>query len=190
MPSRASTAVAAVLGRGCVVALARPPRRRPRPSAAGVSRPSRKRVAKRCDQRAGRRRGRAREGCPPASEPLDRGRRSPRRATPTRRRASAPAAPAGSPSGRRPRRAASRRGPGCRATSTSSRRRSRPSPGARRPGRTGAAPVITVACAALISWCGKTRSSPPPWTSIVGAEMLQRDRRALDVPARPAVPER
>ena len=46
------------------------------------------------------------------------------------------AAPAGSPSGRRPPRAASRRAPGCPWTSTSSRRRARPSRRARRPGRT------------------------------------------------------
>ena len=37
---------------------------------------------------------------------------------------------------------------------------------------------------AHISWCGKTRSLPPPWTSKARAEVLQRDRGALDVPAR------
>ena len=47
----------------------------------------------------------------------------------------------------------------------------------------------TCASEALISWCGKTRSLPPPWTSIAAAEVLARDRGALDVPAGPAAAE-
>ena len=58
------------------------------------------------------------------------------------------------------------------------------------PGRTATTPVATSACAADISWCGKTRSLPPPCTSKRLAEPVQRDRRALDVPAGPARPER
>ena len=60
---------------------------------------------------------------------------------------------------------AGRRRRGCRATWTSSRRRRRPSRHARTPGRT--APGRHLHAVAHISWCGKTRSEPPAWTSIV-----------------------
>ena len=113
-----------------------------------------------------------------------------RRSTPGRRGSARRAAPAGSPSGRRPRRAASRRAPGCRGTCSSSRRRARSSRRARSAGRTDAAPVSVSACAALCSWCGKIRSEPPPCTSKLMPEPVQRDHRALDVPARPAAAER
>ena len=74
------------------------------------------------------------------------------------------AARAGSPSGRRRCCGARRRTPGCPGTWTSSRRRARPSRRARRPGERvlGSA---TWAWPAHISWCGKTRSLPPPCTS-------------------------
>ena len=44
----------------------------------------------------------------------------------------------------------------------------------------------TWASPADISWCGKTRSEPPPWMSKSLPEVVVRDRGALDVPARPA----
>ena len=40
-------------------------------------------------------------------------------------------------------------------------------------------------CAISFSWCGNTRSSPPPWISKTGPEVLLGHRRALDVPPRP-----
>ena len=83
-----------------------------------------------------------------------------------------------------------RRRPGCRATSTSSRRRARPCRRARSAGRTAVARSSTSACDAPISWCGKSRSVPPPCTSNAVAEQVQRDDGALDVPARPAGAER
>ena len=78
-----------------------------------------------------------------------------------------------------------RRRPGCPATWTSSPRRGRPSRCAGRPGRTAGRwpPGLR---RRDISWCGKIRSLPPPWTSKSVPEQVQRDRRALDVPARPA----
>ena len=75
-----------------------------------------------------------------------------------------------------------RRTPGCRATSTSSRRRARPSRRARSAGRTASVPVRTWPSEALISWCGNTRSLPPPCTSNAVAEVAParspRTRRA------------
>ena len=43
-------------------------------------------------------------------------------------------------------------------------------------------------CASSFSWCGKTRSSPPPWISNDRPEQLLGHGRALDVPAGPAAP--
>ena len=71
---------------------------------------------------------------------------------------------AGPPSGRRRPPAASRRARGCPATSTSSPRRGRPCRRARR-ARANGWSVATRASWPHISWCGKTRSEPPPWTS-------------------------
>ena len=45
-------------------------------------------------------------------------------------------------------------------------------------------------CAISFSWCGKTRSSPPPWMSNAAPRYLRGHRRALQVPARPARPPR
>ena len=92
-------------------------------------------------------------------------------------------APAGPPSGRPRRRAAGTRRPGCPWTWTSSRRPGRSCRRARSAGRTAPAPVSRSACAAEHSWCGKSRSLPPPCTSIRVAEQVERDHRALDVPA-------
>ena len=101
------------------------------------------------------------------------------------------AAPAGSPSGRRPRRAAGRRSTRLPAglahllavqpdhAGVHVDLRERP--------RAGRAPAPATA---PISWCGKTRSEPPPCTSNAMPEVLQGDRRALDVPAGPAAAER
>ena len=72
----------------------------------------------------------------------------------------------------------------CRATSTSSRRRSSSIPLCIQT-RANSWPSARD-CASSFSWCGKTRSSPPPWISNAGPRMLLRHRRALDVPARPA----
>ena len=78
----------------------------------------------------------------------------------------------GSPSGRRRRRAAGTRTPGCPWTSTSSRRPARSSRRGCSAGRTAPTPVSTSLCAAEHSWCGKIRSLPPPCTSIVGPSRL------------------
>ena len=46
------------------------------------------------------------------------------------------------------------------------------------------------ACDVLISWCGNSRSEPPPSTSNGQPEGVAGDDRALDVPAGPAAAER
>ena len=76
-----------------------------------------------------------------------------------------------------------RRTRGCRGSSTSSRRPCAPSPRASSGART-ARRWPPRDCARSHSWWGKIRSVPPPWRSIVRAELAQRQRRALDVPAR------
>ena len=45
-------------------------------------------------------------------------------------------------------------------------------------------------CACSFSWCGKRRSTPPPWMSKARPRYLPRHRRALDVPAGPAAAPR
>ncbi len=54
--------------------------------------------------------------------------------------------------------------------------------------RTNGSPVAASDWARSHSWCGKIRSDPPPWRSIVLPSSRQRERRALDVPPRPARP--
>ena len=56
--------------------------------------------------------------------------------------------------------------------------------------RTNGLPVAASLWAISSSWCGKIRSTPPVWMSNDCAEVLHPHRRALDVPARPAGPDR
>ena len=53
-----------------------------------------------------------------------------------------------------------------------------------------ACPRPATVWAISFSWCGKTRSMPPPWMSNSEPQQLLGHRRALDVPARPAAPPR
>ncbi len=50
--------------------------------------------------------------------------------------------------------------------------------------RTNGTPAAPSDCAISFSWCGKIRSSPPPWRSNGWPRYLIAHRRALDVPAR------
>ena len=54
--------------------------------------------------------------------------------------------------------------------------------------RTNGSPVAASDWAASHSWCGKIRSRPAAVQVDGGAELAQREGRALDVPARPARP--
>ena len=82
-----------------------------------------------------------------------------------------------------------RRRPGCPATSTSSRRRSRPSRRARRPGRS--APRVRHLGLARAHLVVREDQVAAAGLDVErGAEVLLRDRGALDVPAGPPGPER
>ena len=151
----------------------------------GVSRSSSSAARTRAERRAGAVAVRPSGGAPPQRQPGRRRRHVlARPPVPVARGSGAPAGPGARPPGPTPCRGRPRR-PGCRATSTSWCRRGRPA----RRGTTGArtaCPVTASDCAASHSWCGKTRSRPPPWMSIVSPELAQRQGRALDVPARPS----
>ena len=88
-----------------------------------------------------------------------------RSASPSRRGSGGPAGPAAPRPGPIPCRGRRRR-PGCRATWTSWCRRGRPGPTWNH-SRTKGCPVTDSDWAASHSWCGNTRSRPPPWMSIV-----------------------
>ena len=146
---------------------ARGPSRRWRRGPPGVRRSLASAARTRSSDRLGRRARRRVDGRAPQGQPRLRRPRGPARSTPSPCGSDAPAARAGSRWDRRRRAAGPRRRRGCRGTSTSCGPATRPSPSARSAGRTATASVRTCASDALISWCGKARSVPPPCTSIV-----------------------
>ena len=157
-----------------------------RASAPGVSRSSASRARTAASRSAPDGPAGSGGGLPPAVQPLLRGLEQLVGPLPVGCGSGRRAAPAAPPSGRPGRRAAGTRRPGCPWTWTSSRRPGRSCRRARSAAANGAPPVSASACAAEHSWCGKSRSLPPPCTSMRVAEQAQRDDRALDVPAGPA----
>ena len=96
---------------------------------------------------------------------------------------SAPSAARAAPPGSMPPPRARRPRPGCRGTCSSSRRRARPCRRARRPSRTARCRRAPRPRRPSARGAGRTRSEPPPCTSRGGAEPVEGDRGALDVPA-------
>ena len=139
-----------------------------------------RRPGPRARRRRARARGARRRGC-------RRRPRAGRRSTPSRCGSGGAAAPAGSPSGRRRCRAARRRRRGCPWTSTSSRRRRRPSRRARRRARTARPGRRDLRVAGATSrGAGRPGRCRRPGRRTAAPRWSQRDRGALDVPARAA----